>query len=98
MKLIVPVFFELGMLENLVRTPFALRLMKIVHIELPDKWRKIIVFEVNWENLFGKFGLIFNHEGEPVICPGDDFLHARFTEHLKNFHEESWDIEHGGAS
>ena len=78
-QLIVSVPLELRVLEYLVGTPLAFGFVEIVHVQLPYKRGEIVVFKEDWEDFFGEFGLINNHEGESIICPLHSFLHARFA-------------------
>tara|TARA_B110000285_G_scaffold213201_1_gene257345 strand:+ start:963 stop:1091 length:129 start_codon:yes stop_codon:yes gene_type:complete len=41
-------------LENLVGGALSLGLVKIVHVELPDEGRKVVMFEVLGQNLLPK--------------------------------------------
>lgn len=45
---------EEGVLENLIRGALSLGLVKIVHVELPDEGRKVVMFEVLRQNLLPK--------------------------------------------
>lgn len=47
----------------------CLDFVKVVLVELPHKRGKVVVFKVKWQEVFGKFGRIFNNEGVPYRGP-----------------------------
>jgi hypothetical protein len=44
-------FQEKGMFKNLIGSAFSFRLMKVVHVELSDKGREVVVLEVLGKDL-----------------------------------------------
>ena len=80
---------EKRMLEDLVVAALPFRLMKIVHVQLPDKWRKIVVLEVLRENFFAEKIRVFNYEAFAIrLCPPNYVLGLHDINDLIQLYQE----------
>lgn len=43
--------------------------VEVIHVELPDKRRKLAMFEVLGQYLFGEFILVFDNEAVALVSP-----------------------------
>jgi len=60
------------------------RFVEIVHVQLANKRREVVVFEVFWKNFFREFIYIFYNEGISFLVPGDDIKVCRILEERKS--------------
>ena len=70
------VLLELRVLEHLVGAPITLPLVEVVHVELSDEAREVVVSEVLWKDLVGELFLVEDLEGETVLSPAYGLLYS----------------------
>ena len=85
------VFLEVCVLENWVRAALKLRFVEVVHVELSDERREVVMLEIFGQYLILELGLIAYHESKSILRPTNNILHSRLrlAEHIKYFDEES---------
>jgi len=57
-----------------------LRFVEIVHIELANKRRKVVVFEVFGQNFFRELIYVFHNKGISLFIPRNDVKMRRILE------------------
>lgn len=67
---------------------FLANLVEIIHIELPNKRRELLMFEIFGKNLILKQILILHNEAISVISPLDDMTVLFFLKDLVCFDDE----------
>ena len=70
----------------------SLSFMEVIHIQLSDKGREVVVFEEPWENGLRELVLLLDNEGFSVGGPCDDgiiffvlFLRYRVSVYVDDF-------------
>lgn len=56
------IFQKKWVLKYLIRSPLSLRLVEVIHVELPDERREIVVLEVLREYLIAEEYRVLNYE------------------------------------
>lgn len=65
---------EEGVLEHLVGGALSLRLVEIVHVQLPDERGEVIVFEVLREDLLTEKSSVPDDKSLTIFKPSDDVI------------------------
>lgn len=76
------------MLKNLLMTAFYFGFMKIVHIQLPDEWRKIVVLKVLGKDVVAKLSGLLDCKAISFLGPGHNVLSQRIVDNFKEFDKE----------
>lgn len=84
-------FLEALVLEALLilRVPC---LVKVIHVELPDERREVVVLEVLREHLFTELVHLFDHEAVTVFVPADYLIKSWVRNEIKGFQKERRDL------
>jgi hypothetical protein len=80
---------ELQVLEHLILVVLFFRFVKIVHVQLPNEGRVVIVFEVFGEHFFLQFSLVNDHEGVALWRPANDVLQVISFQNFEDFEKKS---------
>ena len=56
----------------------ALDFVEVVHVQLSNERREVLVLEILRQHLIGKFRHLFDGEGRPVLVPRNYFRERRF--------------------
>lgn len=65
---------EVRVLEDLLATSFYLRLVEVIHVELPDERRKVVVLEVLGQDLVAELLGLLDDEAVARLSPGRNVL------------------------
>jgi hypothetical protein len=79
---------EKWVLKNLISAAFFLEFVKIVHVELANEGREVIVLEILWQNLVTEQIGLFNLESFSGWGPTHDVQKLRATDDLKDLNQK----------
>ena len=85
---------EKGVLKDLYIVLLDLELVEIIHVELSDEGRKVVVFEVLGQDVIAKGLLLNDLESISVDGPGDDIRRFVALHDLEEFYQKGRDMVH----
>lgn len=80
------------MFEYLLITSLNFGFMEIIHVELADKWWKVVVFEVLRKNPITELLRLLDDESITISGPGDYVLSCKIVDNLEEFDEEGRNV------
>ena len=83
------------MLENLVITALLLELMEIIHVQLSNEGRKIVMFEILGQDLVAEQIWLFYLKAIASWRPADDVVKLMAVHDLVYLNQERWDVIDG---
>ena len=86
------VFQKERMLEHLVITALFLELVKIIHIQLSNEGRKVVMFEILWQNLIAEQIWLFYLKAVASWSPADDVVKLLAVHDLVYLNQKRWNM------
>jgi len=80
------------MLEHLVITALFLELVKIIHIQLSNEGRKVVMFEILWQNLIAEQIWLFYLKAVASWSPADDVVKLLAVHDLVYLNQKRWNM------
>ena len=85
-----PVFQKEGMFENLDVHVLDLNFVEVVHVQLANERRKVVVFEELRQDGVAELVLINDFEPITFLCPANHFVRGFTFDNFEELHKEGW--------